>query len=116
MKVTSGKSGKSMLAIRLVIVEIAFLLMVNAMEAQIYVSISGSDTGAGTIDAPLKTITKALSLLQAGDTVYVRGGTYSLTSTITTPKSGTSNAMYYLFAYQDERPFLDFSCMSYLGI
>ncbi|MGA9406540.1 MAG: T9SS type A sorting domain-containing protein [Bacteroidota bacterium] len=115
MKPTRGKTGMSLLATRSAIVGIALLLMLNIMEAQLYVSISGSDTSAGTIDAPLQTITKALSIMHAGDTVYVRGGTYSLTSTINTPKSGTSSAMYYLFAYPGERPFLDFSAMAISG-
>ncbi|MGA7160206.1 MAG: right-handed parallel beta-helix repeat-containing protein [Bacteroidota bacterium] len=94
------------------IVVIALILTLNSAEAQLYVAATGSDTSAGTIDAPLKTITKALSIMHAGDTVYVRGGTYALTSTISTPKSGTSSAMYNLFAYPGERPFLDFSAMA----
>jgi len=88
------------------------MLAVGSMEAQLYVSTSGSDTSAGTIDAPLKNISKALSLAVAGDTVYVRGGKYQLTSTITTPKNGTNTAKFYLFAYPNERPFLDFSAMA----
>ena len=104
-----------LLANRSVIVGVALLLMHNVMNAQLYVSTTGSDSSAGTIDAPLKTIAKALSLLQAGDTVYVRGGRYAFTSTITLPKSGTSIAMYYLFAYPGERPFLDFSAMAISG-
>ena len=82
------------------------------MQAQIYVSTAGNDTSAGTIDAPLKTISKALSRVVAGDTVYVRGGRYQLTSTISTPKNGTSSAMICLLAYPGERPFLDFSAMA----
>ena len=112
---TERKSRMIALAKSFVIAGIALILMVNVMDAQLYVSSSGSDTSAGTIDAPLKTITKALSLLQPGDTVYVRGGRYLLTSTISIPKSGTNSAMYYLFAYSGERPFLDFSAMSISG-
>jgi len=100
---------------RMMAVGVLFLSLVNVLQAQLFVSPSGSDTSAGTIDAPLKTIAKALSLVTPGDTVYVRGGRYALTSTIAIPKSGTSNAMYYLFAYRDERPFLDFSAMSVSG-
>ncbi|HTX19180.1 MAG TPA: right-handed parallel beta-helix repeat-containing protein [Bacteroidota bacterium] len=94
---------------------LALLLSGGSANGQIYVSTTGSDTSAGTIDAPLKTISKALSLVVAGDTVYVRGGHYQLTSTISTSKNGTSSAMICLFAYPGERPFLDFSAMTISG-
>src|SRR5690242_1382214 len=41
-----------------------------------YVSPTGSDSAAGTQSAPWATIAHAQSAVQAGDTVYVRGGTY----------------------------------------
>ncbi len=88
------------------------MLVISSMQAQIYVSTAGNDTSAGTLGAPLKTISKALSLVVSGDTVYVRGGRYALTTTISTPKSGASGSMIYLFAYPQERPFLDFSAMA----
>jgi parallel beta-helix repeat protein len=42
-----------------------------------YVSPDGSDTAAGTEGAPFRTIQKAASLVDAGDTVVVRAGTYA---------------------------------------
>ena len=47
--------------------------------------------------------------MQAGVTIYVRGGTYSLTATITMGKSGTENARISLLTYPGEKPVLDFS-------
>jgi parallel beta-helix repeat protein len=42
-----------------------------------YVSvINGNDVNSGTIDSPLKTISKAINLAQTGDFIYVRAGTY----------------------------------------
>ena len=41
-----------------------------------YVSISGDDSNPGTLDLPFKTIQHATSIVEAGDTVYIRGGTY----------------------------------------
>ncbi len=79
---------------------------------QFFVSTAGNDTAAGTIDSPLKTIVKATSLAVAGDTIYMRGGTYPLTTTVTFSKSGTSSARYHLFAYQNERALLDFTGMA----
>src|SRR5665647_175625 len=42
----------------------------------LYVSPNGQDTNLGTQDQPVQTITRALRMAQAGDTVYIRGGTY----------------------------------------
>ena len=38
---------------------------------------NASDSNAGTVSTPWKTITKANSTLRAGDTVYIKAGTYS---------------------------------------
>ena len=43
----------------------------------LYVAPNGNDNNAGTISAPFKSITKAQSVASSGDTVYLRGGTYS---------------------------------------
>ena len=79
-----------------------------------YVTTSGSDSNAGTfLSESLASVTKAVSKASAGDTIYVRSGTYTLTSRITISKSGTSASKYYLFVYPgDARPILDFSGMS----
>ena len=41
-----------------------------------YVSISGDDSNPGTLDLPFRTIQHATSIVEAGDTVHIRGGTY----------------------------------------
>lgn len=52
----------------------------SATEEVYYIStLSGSDTNDGTITQPWKTISKANSTLVAGDTVYLRAGTYGET-------------------------------------
>lgn len=70
----------------------AVLLMQNvsaATQATYYVSPSGSDSNPGTLDAPFRTIEKARDVVRTinsnmtGDIyVYLRGGTYALTSTL----------------------------------
>jgi len=42
-----------------------------------YVATTGSNAAAGTLAAPFLTITYAISVAANGDTIYVRGGTYS---------------------------------------
>ncbi len=83
--------------------------------ATYFVATTGSDSAAGTIDNPFRTIPKAVSVSIAGDTIYVRGGTYSIATTITISKAGTSLAYFHLYAYPGERPFLDFSSMAISG-
>lgn len=41
-----------------------------------FVSPTGSDNNVGTMDAPFKTISKAISKAQSGDQIYVRAGIY----------------------------------------
>jgi hypothetical protein len=41
-----------------------------------YVSTSGNDSNTGTADQPFGTIAKGMSSLHAGETLYIRGGTY----------------------------------------
>ena len=50
----------------------------RAFATDYFVSTSGSNNASGTSkDAPFKTIGRALSLVNPGDTIYVRPGTYS---------------------------------------
>src|SRR3954471_3500033 len=85
----------------------------DAATATLYVATTGSDSNAGTIAAPLKTIQKAVDLIAAGGTIAVRGGTYGLTSTITIAKSGTSSAPITLTAYNGERAVIDAEALPY---
>ncbi|GMF76480.1 unnamed protein product [Aspergillus oryzae] len=75
--------------------------------ADIYVSPSGSDTAAGTIDAPLLSIQSAVDKATAGSTIYLREGTYSPTTNIQITKSGTASAPYVLRAYDGEKVTID---------
>lgn len=77
----------------------------------VYVSTTGSNSNSGAITLPYLTIAYAVSKSSAGDTIYVRGGTYADTAKISISKSGTSTSKYYLLAYGSERPLLNFSAM-----
>ncbi len=54
----------------------------------VYTTAVGSDANAGTAGAPYRTITKAISMVSAGDTIYIDAGTYAETVNIT--KNGIS--------------------------
>ncbi|WP_199841304.1 carbohydrate-binding protein, partial [Streptomyces scabiei] len=79
----------------------------------LYVSPSGTDGAAGTISNPT-TLTSAISRITAGGTIYLRGGTYAHSSTVTIPvgNSGTAAARTKLSAYPGETPVLNFSAQS----
>jgi len=55
------------------------LLMLFAKANNYYASPSGSDSNPGSIDKPFKTWEKLASVLHAGDTGFIRGGTYKTT-------------------------------------
>jgi hypothetical protein len=76
----------------------------HAQGATYYVSTSGSDANAGTVDQPWRTVLKGVTSLKAGDTLYLRGGTY--VERIMSPKIsvGTATAHIRMRAYPGERP------------
>jgi len=78
-----------------------------------YVAPDGNDANDGSIDHPFKTITKAVDMVAAGDTIYLRGGRHYYSAKISLSKVGISSAKYNLIAYPGERPILDFSAMAY---
>lgn len=45
---------------------------VNAFSQPYYVSTTGSDSNSGTLASPFRTIAKAVSVVKAGETIYVR--------------------------------------------
>ncbi|MFF4272880.1 right-handed parallel beta-helix repeat-containing protein [Streptomyces sp. NPDC001536] len=71
------------------------------------VATNGSDSAAGTLAQPLRTLQKAVDLALPGDTIAVRGGTYALTDNVTITTSGTASQPISLGAYQGERVVVD---------
>jgi hypothetical protein len=78
------------------------VLIVGNLEAATYYidGSNGSDSNPGTITSPWTTISKANSILKAGDTVYIRGGTYE--EKIAPANSGTTDNYIKYAAYEDE--------------
>ena len=85
----------------------------GALQATYYVSPSGDDANSGTLAAPFRTITKARDIVQSvnknmtGDiVVYLRGGTYTIDSTITigVSCSGTNGYSVKFMNYTGETP------------
>lgn len=55
----------------------------DASAAEYYVAPTGSDSAAGTMAAPWATLQKGVNTAVAGDTVWIRGGTYRVTTPAT---------------------------------
>ncbi|WP_254550123.1 DUF1080 domain-containing protein [Catellatospora tritici] len=79
----------------------------------VYVSTSGTDSAPGTISSPT-TLPSAITRVAAGGTIYMRGGTYNLSQTVTIAagNNGTSSARKKLSAYPGETPVLNFSAQA----
>ncbi|GLB51673.1 hypothetical protein NBRC110019_07120 [Neptunitalea chrysea] len=80
-----------------------------------YVSTSGNDSNSGTSTGnAFATLTKAISVVSAGDYIYIEGGTYSYSSTIVIDRSknGTSSNPIRVFAHNSQTVVLDFSGQS----
>jgi pectate disaccharide-lyase len=79
----------------------------------IFAAPNGRDAGAGTQADPT-TITAAITRVAAGGTIFLRGGTYNLSSTVTIAQgnNGTSSARKTLSRFQNEVPVLDFSAQA----
>jgi len=74
-----------------------------------FVGVDGDDLNPGTIERPFKTLECALRMAEAGDVVFVRGGTYRCASTVHLDKSGEPGKHIRLRAYSNEAPVFDFS-------
>jgi len=92
--------------------------------ATYYVAPNGDDAASGAIGAPWQSIARAQAAAQAGDTVYLRGGTYAyakattacasrraVVSAIVLDKPGREGQPIRYWAYPGETPVLDFSAM-----
>jgi hypothetical protein len=92
-----------------------------AFSAVYYVSPNGSDENTGTKDLSFLTIQKAQSVVNPGDTVYLRGGVYTMTESqiaqkrgiwayvTLLDKSGEKGKPIRYWAYPGERPVFDYA-------
>ena len=90
--------------------------------ATYYVATNGNNSNSGTIASPWKSWFYGISRLSAGDTLYIRAGTYTemqgsgggnLSGVYISSKSGTSGSHITVSAYPgDSRPILDCSALS----
>jgi hypothetical protein len=76
----------------------------------IYVAPTGTDSAPGTISQPT-TLQAAITRVQPGGIIYLRGGTYNYSTQVRIERgnNGTSSARKQIFAYPGETPILNFA-------
>ncbi|MEI8290589.1 MAG: right-handed parallel beta-helix repeat-containing protein [Verrucomicrobiota bacterium] len=80
-----------------------------------YVAPIGNDKAPGTFSSPWQTIGKAAKTVTAGDTLYVRGGTYC--EFVRVSAGGTASQPIKILAYSNEVPIMDGTRLGgYLGL
>ena len=85
---------------------------VISAQSAIYVATDGNDSNDGTSHSPLLTIHKAVEIVEPGDTVWVKGGTYVISERIKIPQKATSEKRRcYLWAMPGEEVIIDGSGM-----
>jgi hypothetical protein len=77
----------------------------QAQSGTYYVASNGSDSNPGTEAHPFRTINHGVSVLEAGDTLYIRKGIYHEQVRIT--RSGTASSPIRVAAYPTETPVID---------
>lgn len=78
-----------------------------ASGAELVVSPTGDDSGAGTVASPWRTFARAAEAAGPGDVVRFRGGTYAMPEEVVLGRSGTPGAPITYAAWTGETPVLD---------
>jgi len=82
------------------------VLFFSGWSAEYYVSVTGDDNNPGTIDQPFRTVTRAASVMRAGDICFIRGGYYH-EDVIIENLHGTSGSPIIFTAFQNEQVWFD---------
>lgn len=98
-----------------ILIAVVFLNSFFCLAKEFYVAPSGNDTNDGAIKTPVETIKRAQELASSGDTVFIRGGVYTMREDqIAQQKSIWAfvtkldkDGISYL-AYQNEKPVFDY--------
>ncbi|MGO4547404.1 right-handed parallel beta-helix repeat-containing protein [Paenibacillus sp. 2TAB23] len=89
--------------------------LLPAEQASYYVAPNGSDSNAGTIDSPWKTVQHAADLAEPGNTVYLRSGVYKQKLVISRSGSAGNGAITYS-NYRSEKAVLDGAGLTVEGL
>jgi thiamine biosynthesis lipoprotein len=74
-----------------------------------YVQTNAHDSATGAKETPFRSIEEAIEVVQPGDTIFVKAGTYILSNTIRLNKDGSGANPINLWAFPSHKVILDFS-------
>ncbi len=96
---------------RLVSFNFVIIPLLSGAQAVYYIdSYLGSDTNPGTQVLPFKTIAKGISALGTNiGSIYLRSGTYLVSSKINLTQSGQVNQLIKIWSYNNEKVIIDFT-------
>ncbi len=92
------------------ILSVFFLSVFTYLPAKTYfVSTTGNDNNPGTNESPFLTPNKAVDVVQPGDSIFLRGGTYMLTQGIKLKAKhcARADARIYMWGYPGEKVVID---------
>jgi hypothetical protein len=75
----------------------------NISAKQYFLATGGNDSGDGSMASPFATFEKAYTSVVPGDTIYVRGGTYTVAKRWQMDKPGTPADYYKLWAWPEDQ-------------
>ena len=81
-----------------------------------FVSLSGNDSNPGTINSPFRNLSKGLTVIGTGGKVYLRAGTYALSSKLSLGTTASPANTIRLWAFPGENPVIDSTGNSSDGI
>ncbi|MBN1762222.1 MAG: hypothetical protein JW878_03975 [Methanomicrobia archaeon] len=100
------RTNRGLIVVAALTVLLLAIVTGTATATTYYVAPTGNDSHPGTIDQPWQTIQHAADTLTAGDTVYIRSGTYN--EHVRTMQSGNPTDGSIVFAaYPGETPVID---------
>jgi hypothetical protein len=88
-----------------VVIAASFQVPLASAASEYYVATNGNNSNPGTEGQPFRTISKGVSVLAPGNTLYIRGGVYQ--EQVTVSKSGTASQPIKILAYPGETPVID---------
>lgn len=118
-----AKRGLAWIASCLLVQGLLHACAVSAVADSWYVAPAGDDTAAGSLEEPFATVQRAQGAAAPGDTVYLRGGVYKMTTAQITQRKGIFGRVTVLNKsgkpgqpityrpYENEAPVFDFSAI-----
>jgi PKD repeat protein len=103
----SGVLSNRGILLALILLSLFIFAPILASAATYYIAPSGSNSNPGTQAQPFATLQRAHDVAVAGDTIYLRGGTYLFPSMTKLTRDGASGNRIKVFNFPGEVPVID---------